>query len=148
MYGILGTIHCFLFQEYMKVNKDGKGRWKIAKCFRRYVSVVSISLKVWESTCNTREFMQRHLRRQRKRQKSNRLNLSKQQLYTCSMLFSVFLCRHWMTTTWKCLISRFVEDVNTRQWRSLSFPELRNNFLEFISRKICQNNVDELNEME
>ena len=36
-YGILGTIHCFLFLDYMKVHKDAKGRWKINKSFKRYV---------------------------------------------------------------------------------------------------------------
>ena len=30
------------------------------------------------------------------------------------MLFCPFLCRHCTTTTWKCLISRFMEDVNKR----------------------------------
>ena len=54
MYGILGTVHCLLFQDYMKVNKDDKGRWKITKCFRRYVLVLftcmSISFKAGELT--------------------------------------------------------------------------------------------------
>ena len=31
------------------------------------------------------------------------------------MLFCTFLCRRCTTLTWKCLISRFVEDLNTRQ---------------------------------
>ena len=33
-------------------------------------------------------------------------------------------CCRCTTTTWKCLISRLVEDVNTRQRLSFSFPEL------------------------
>ena len=37
-----------------------------------------------------------------------------------------------------CLISRFVEDVNTRQRLSSSFSELRYSLLEFNSRKSCQ----------
>ena len=32
-------------------------------------------------------------------------------------LFCTFLCRHCTTTTWKCLISRFVKDVN-KQWQN------------------------------
>ncbi|KAL9952708.1 hypothetical protein ACROYT_G040000 [Oculina patagonica] len=35
-YGLLGTIHCLLFLDYMKVYKDDKGRWKITKSFRRH----------------------------------------------------------------------------------------------------------------
>ena len=36
-YGILGTIHCILFLDYMKVYKDDKGRWRVTKSFKRYV---------------------------------------------------------------------------------------------------------------
>ena len=36
------------------------------------------------------------------------------QLYTCITLFCRFLCRPYLTTTWKCLISRFMEGVNKR----------------------------------
>ena len=39
--------------------------------------------------------------------------------------------------SWKCLISRFVEDVNTRRLY-FSFPEIWYILLEFNSRKICQ----------
>ena len=49
-----------------------------------------------------------------------------------------FFCRRCTTTTWKCLILRFVEDVNTRQRLSFSLPELWYSPLEFNSRKICQ----------
>ena len=54
------------------------------------------------------------------------------------MLFCTFLSRRCTTTTWKCLISRFVEDGNTRQRVSFSFPELWYSLLEFSSRKSCQ----------
>ena len=57
-------------------------------------------------------------------------------IYTCITLFCTFLSRRCTTTTWKCLISRLVEDVNTRQRLSFSFPELWYNLLEFNSRKI------------
>ena len=42
----------------------------------------------------------------------------------------------------KYLISRFVEDVNTRRRLSFYFPELRNSLLEFNSRKSCQKVVE------
>ena len=38
--------------------------------------------------------------------------------------FCTFLCRRRTTTTWNCLISRFVENGNTRQQLSFSFHEL------------------------
>ena len=63
-------------------------------------------------------------RRQREVQKNNRLGLAKQQLCTCITLFCTFLCRHCKTTTRKCLISRFMEDVNKLLWNFLSHSEL------------------------
>jgi len=68
--------------------------------------------------------------------KSNRFRLAKQQL--CNFAFLYFLCGHFMTTTWKCLISHFVEDGNTRQQLSFSFPELWYSPLEFNAKKFCQ----------
>jgi len=62
---------------------------------------------------------------------------AKQQLCTC-ITPCTFLCRHCRTTTWKCLISRFEDDVYPRQRFSFPFPEHRYSFLEFNSRKICQ----------
>ena len=78
-------------------------------------------------------------RRQREWQKSNRLRQAKQQLCTCITLFCTFLCRRCTTTTWNCLISRFVEDGNKRQQLSFSFPELWCSPLEFNSKKIANN---------
>ena len=40
----------------------------------------------------------------------------KNNLSYASFFFCTFLCRHCMTMTSNCLISRFVEDVNARQW--------------------------------
>ena len=48
-----------------------------------------------------------------------------------------FFCRRCTTTTWKCLISRFVEDVNTRQWLFFTFPGLWYS-LRIQLQKICQ----------
>lgn len=50
-YGLLGTIHCFIFLDYMKVFKDEKGRWKITKSFRRYWN--PIWEKLFDSLLNT-----------------------------------------------------------------------------------------------
>ena len=71
-----------------------------------------------------RELKQRQRRRQRERHNSNRFRLAKQQLCTCITLFCIFLCRHCMTATWKCTISRTLEDVNTKRRLCFSFLEL------------------------
>ena len=108
--------------------------------------VCTFWLIVWnvnKSTCDrlkskwvqNRELKQRQ--RQLEWQKSNRFIVAKQQLCTCIMLFCTFLCCHCMTTAWKCLISRFVKDRNTRQQLSFSFPELWYSPLEFNSKKIA-----------
>ena len=83
---------------------------------------------------DNREIKQREWRLQQEWQKINRFRLAKQ----LWMLFWTFLCHHCMTMTWNCLISCFVEAVNTRQWPSFSFSELWCSPLEFIFRKICQ----------
>ncbi|EDV22452.1 uncharacterized protein TRIADDRAFT_5779, partial [Trichoplax adhaerens] len=36
LYGLLGTIHCLIFQDYMKVYKNKDGMWQITKAFKRY----------------------------------------------------------------------------------------------------------------
>ena len=58
------------------------------------------------------EATQRQWRRQRERQKSNKLRL---------VFLYIFLCRHCSTKTWKSLISPFMEDVNTKQRYSFCF---------------------------
>ena len=89
----------------------------------------------------------RRRRWQRERQ-SSRFRQAKEQLCTCITLFFTLLCRHCTTMTWNFLISRFVEDVNTRQRYSFSpsFYELRYNHLESTSKK--SPNFDKLNELE
>ena len=67
--------------------------------------------------------------------RGNRFKVAKQQPYTCITPFCTFLCRHSATTMWKCLISRFVEDMNARQRSSFSFCELRYSPLELNSWK-------------
>ena len=56
-------------------------------------------------------FKIRWRRRQRGRQKSDRFNI--QNNFSCALRFFVrtFLCPHCTTMTWKCLISRFTEEV-------------------------------------
>ena len=77
-----------------------------------------------------RKLKQRRRRRQRERQK--RVRLAKQQLCTSITL------EHCTTTTWNFLVSRLMEDVNTRQLFSFSSSELRFSPLEFNSNKIRQ----------
>ena len=95
-------------------------RWK---SLLRMVSC-NIILKRPRRGRDNRELKQRRRRRQRERQQSNWFKLVKQQLCTCITLFCTFLCRRCTTTTWKCLISLFVEDVKTKQRLFSSFPEL------------------------
>ena len=87
------------------------------------------------SSIVNRKLKQRQRRQQRERQKRNKFRSPKQQLCTCTTFFCTFLCRRWTATTWNCLISRFVDDVNTRQRPFFSFFELWCSPLEFNSRK-------------
>ena len=51
-------------------------------------------------------------------------------------LFCIFLYRHYMTMTLKCLISRFTGDVNKRRRNFLSLSELEYGCLEFGSVRV------------
>ena len=83
---------------------------------------------------DVRELKQRRRRRQRERQKSKRFRQGKQQLCTCNTLYIPLPSLYDYDV--KCLITRFVENVNTRQQLYFSFPELRYSLLEFNSKKI------------
>ena len=61
---------------------------------------------------------------------------AKQQLGTCITLFCTFLFRPCATTTWKCLIASFMEEVNKRQRISFSLSKLECGPHEIISREI------------
>ena len=60
--------------------------------------------------------------------------LAKTHPCTCITPFCTFLSRRCTTTTWKCVISRFVGDGNTRQQLPFSFHELWCSPLEFNSK--------------
>ena len=69
------------------------------------------------------------------RQKSNSLN-RQNKLCACSTLFCTLLYRHCTTTTGKCLISRFMEDVNKRRAKFLCLSELEYGSWEFGSKRV------------
>ena len=50
--------------------------------------------------------------------------------------FFTFLCRHCTTTTWKCLVSRWTEEVHKRRRNFLSLSELGYDSLEFNFRRV------------
>ena len=79
----------------------------------------------WRHTgTRIRDLKIRRRRGQRERYESNRLRYSKRHLCMCSTLFCSFLCHHRTATTWKCLISRFREDVKKSRRNCLSLSEL------------------------
>ena len=60
---------------------------------------------------------------QRKRHKNNRFN-EQNNNFACASHFCTFLSRFCTTTTWKCLISRLMENIN-KQWNFISLSECR-----------------------
>ena len=62
--------------------------------------------------------------------------ISKKQLCTCITLFRTFLSRFCTTTTWKCLILRFMEDVNKQRPNFISLSELEYGSLKFSFRRV------------
>ena len=111
----------------------------LTRCVVKFYQLYRYCSHLWSANGE-----QQWQRRQGKRQKSNRFRSAKEQLFMC--IFSCafwYIFRHCMTSTLNCVISRFVEDGNTRQQQQqLSFPfsKLSYCLLEFLftSRKICQ----------
>ena len=88
---------------------------------------------------NMWELKQRRRQTQWERKKRNRFRFTKQLLCRCSTLFcTFFFCRHCTTTTWKCLFSRFVNDVNTRKDFLSPFLNFESVFQNSAPEKICQ----------
>ena len=85
---------------------------------------------------NTRDFKIQRRGRQRERKKKTIGLISKKQLCTCITLFCTFLSRFCTTTTWKCLISRFMENVNKQRRNFISLSELEYSSLKFSFRRV------------
>ena len=95
-------------------------------CIRRLTGSWTLSsaskflshIKTWIS------FMVRRRRRQRRRQKSDRFNIQNNN-FSCALRLFVrtFLCRHCTTMTWKCLFSRFTEEVHNRRRNFFSISD-------------------------
>ena len=67
--------------------------------------------------------------------KSNRFRLAKPQFCTCITLFCTFLCRRCTTTCENAQFHVLLEDGNTRQQLSFSFPDLWYSPLESTPKK-------------
>ena len=113
----------FVFSRFIVNNNNNKNKRSLAcivfanRMNETFWLIMDFSLRQGRSPLtNMWELKQRRRQTQWERKKRSRFRLTKQQLCTCITLFcTFFFCRHCTTTTWKCLFSRFVEDVNTRK---------------------------------
>ena len=124
---IVGFCHSF----HLTIYRNPQVSWSLLIKTVSYISLAGVKFIVFG------ELKQRRQRHQRERQKSNSLRLAEQQLCMCTTLFCTFLCHQCMTTMWKCLISRFVKDMNTCN-NLLFSPNINTVSYNFHSRKIYQ----------
>ena len=107
---LLGRMQCRLSLHCMVILRPVKREEQLLLAFNltsdHRCSLLRYIINLRHPIDESRELRQR--RRRREGQKSYRFILAKQQLCTCITLFCTFLCRRCTTTTWKCLISRFV----------------------------------------
>ena len=73
---------------------------------------------------DNRDFKNQRRGRQRERQKNNRFCKQNNNFAHASRFFVHFFARFCTITTWKCLISRFMEDVNKRRRNFISISVL------------------------
>ena len=77
------------------------------------------------------------MQRRRESKKSNSLTRENNDFArAASQSFVHFLCRHCTTTTWKCLMSRFMKDLNKQYQNFLSLYELGYGWQKFSSRRV------------
>ena len=77
------------------------------------------------------------MQRRRESKKSNSLTRENNDFARAvSQFFVHFLCRHCTTTTWKCLMSRFMKDLNKQCQNFLSLYELGYGWQKFSSRRV------------
>ena len=82
-----------------------------------------------------RDFKVQRRGRQRERQKNNRFYTQNNNCARASRFFVYFLARY-TTTSWKGLISRFMEDINKQRRNFISLFELGYGPWEFNSRRV------------
>ena len=82
-----------------------------------------------------RDFKIQRRGRRRKRKKNNRSYNQNNNFARASRSFVHFFTRFFTTTTWKWLISRFMEYVNKQRRNAISLSELGYGPWEFISRR-------------
>ena len=87
---------------------------------------------------NIRKLKQRRRRGNENGKKKNRFIKQNNNFARAAHFFLYISCHYPTNTTWKCLISRFMLEVKTRQRFSFSFCELRNSPWEFNSWNIRQ----------
>ena len=120
----LATVARFVHQAFLTRSEGTTDESKNVGCYQQE----QLNLR-WEnsvsdgSQCivNNRKFK---MKRRRESKKSNSLTRQNNNFARASRFFCIFLGRHCTTTTWKCLIWRFVNGVN-KQWQNfLSLYEL------------------------
>ena len=83
-----------------------------------------------------RDFKIQRRGRQREGKKKNRFDKQNNNFARASHFFCTILSRFYTTTTWKCLISRFMEDVNKERRNFISLSELGYGHLKFSFRRV------------
>ena len=110
----------------------------VPKSFVEHVNILKRLFSFFGNTVRVdRDLKQRRRRRQRELQKRNRLRLAqKKKIWLfCKKKSRFFVHCFAVTARQRREIPLVMEDVNSRQWLSFSFSELRYSLLEFNSRK-------------
>ena len=116
-----------------ELNNKGKVHLGIPKSGRSHLREWSLELV---RSLNIRDFKIQWRRRRRERQKDNSFYKKNNNFARASRFFVHFFARFCTTTTWKCLISRFMECVNKQRRNFISLSELGYGPSEFNSRRV------------
>ena len=125
-------------EEWCKYNKNNFC-WHLILCnipsklllFLEYQTILLVSFLFV-----TRDFKIQRRGRRRGRQKNNRFYKQNNSFARASNFFCTFLSCFCTTTTWKCLLSCFMEDVNKQRRNFISLSELGYGPLKFSFRRV------------
>ena len=100
---------------------------------------ISLLSRRFSFSDNIRDFkiQRRGRRRERPKKKNNRFYKQNNSFVRASHFLCTFLSRFCTTTTWKCLISCFMEDVNKQRRNYIYLSELGYGPLKFSFRRVA-----------
>ena len=134
----------FVFSRFIVNNKNNKNKRSLAcivfanRMNETFWLIMDFSLRLSSSPLTNMWELKQRRKLSENEKKETGLDLRNNNFARASHFFVHFFCCHCTTTTWKCVFSRFVEDVNTRKDCLSPFLNFDSFFQNSAPEKNCQ----------